>query len=83
MSHYNFNALQEYKALADLARRTGEPEEVIEDMEYMADYFWRVIGGNYNPDRKKKKKPPDYEDGHEEKHRYEIGGEWSQLREED
>jgi len=83
MSHYNFIAHREYKALAELARRTGETEEVVEDMEYMADYFWRLLGGNSNPDKKRKPKPKNYKDGFEEKHRYEIGGEWSQERQEE
>ncbi len=44
MSHYNYKAYREYKGLADLARRTGEPEEVVEDMEYMANYFAGLLG---------------------------------------
>lgn len=83
MSHYNYIAFKEYRALAHLARRTGESDEVIEEMEYMADYFWRLSGGNNNPDRKRKPKPADHKDGYNEAYRVDRGGEWCQLREED
>ncbi len=82
MSHYNYKAYREYRALADFARRTGEPEEVIEDMEYMAAYFWGLLGGNANPDRQRKKRAVDLKDGNREQH-YDMGGEWSQLRSEE
>lgn len=77
MSHYNYKAYREYKGLADLARQTGEPEGVIEDMEYMANYFARLLGMNLNQKtfKRKMKKAVEKEPG---EWTYEIGGEWSQ-----
>jgi len=46
MSHYNYKAYREYKGLACLARRTGEPDEVADDMEARAHYFANLIGLN-------------------------------------
>ena len=50
-------------------------------MEYMADYFRRLMGGNLSPDRNRKPKPINYDDGYQENYRIGRGGEWNQKTE--